>query len=170
MTDDPLQTRTLVRDLMTVGVLTVAPDTALNEVARLLLAKDLEGVVVLDADGSGHGIITHDELLAAYSHPRRETLTAEDIMREGVPELPPDIPLTAAAAMMRDMGVRVVFLNHNANGVIYPAAMLSYKHFLRHLAARSDDDLRDLGTDAQREAPHETFIRRRDEAKRQVDK
>lgn len=160
------EARTLVRDLMTVGVTTVSPDLPLDEVARLLLTKDLEGVVVLDADGSGHGVITPDEIMAAYGHPKRETLTAYDIMREGVPELPPDIPLTAAAALMRDMGVRIVFLNHNANGVIYPAAMLSFKHFMRHLAARSDDQLRDLGIDAAREAPHETFIKKRDESKR----
>lgn len=159
--------RTLVRDLMTVGVMTCALDVPLQQIARVMLDRDLEGVVVLDEEGHGVGIVTQDEVVRGYCHPRAEALTAQDVMREGVPELPPDIPLTAAAAMMQDMGLRVVFLLHNANGIIYPAAMLSYRHILRHLAAEADDELRDLGIDARREAPHETFIRKRDAAKRQ---
>lgn len=158
--------RNLVRDLMTVGVVTCSPDTPLQQLARTMLDKDLEGVVVLDAEGHGIGVVTQDEVVQGYGHPRAETLTAQDVMREGVPELPPDIPLTAAAALMQDMGLRVTFMMHNSNGIIYPAGMLSYRHILRHFAAQSDDELLDLGRDAQREAPHESFIRKRDAAKR----
>ena len=86
-------------------------------------------------------------------------------MTEGVVELPPDIPLTVAAQLMRDMKVRVVFLMHNANGIIYPAATLSYRHFLRHLAAESDEDLRDLGITAERRSPVDIFIEKRDAAR-----
>ncbi|OGO37085.1 MAG: hypothetical protein A2W35_02790 [Chloroflexi bacterium RBG_16_57_11] len=38
----------LVRDLMTVGVATCSPDTPIDDIARLLLDKGLEAVVVLD--------------------------------------------------------------------------------------------------------------------------
>jgi len=89
-------------------------------------------------------------------------------MRPDVPELPPDIPLAAAAQLMRDMGVRVIFLNHHAGGIKYPAAYLTYRHLLRHLAARDGEDLKDLGIKAEREAPLEVFLRRRDEALRKV--
>lgn len=157
----------LVRDLMTVGVKTCAPHLPIGEVARLLLEHDLEGVIVLDHEGHAVGVITPEELVRAYAHPEAANLTAGDIMRDDIPTLPPDIPLTAAAQLMQDMGVRVVFLMHNAAGIIYPAAMLSYRHFLRHLAAQSPDDLRDLGIKAEREAPLVTFIRKRDALRRQ---
>jgi CBS domain-containing protein len=165
MPGDPASPQ-LVRDLMTVGVLTVPPDTPLGDVAGLMLDKDAEGIVVVDGKGHGVGIVTRDELVRGYAHPRADALTAGDVMREGVPELPPDIPLQAAASLMQDMGLRIVFLMHNANGIIYPAAVLSYTHILRHLAAQGEGDLRDLGIDAEREAPLDTFKKKQDAARR----
>ena len=53
-----------------------------------------------------------------------------------VPRVPPDIPLKTAAQIMQDQGVRVLFLTHHAGGIEYPAAYITYKHLLRHLAAR----------------------------------
>jgi len=41
--------------------------------------------------------------------------------------------------------VRAFFLMHNAGGVTYPAAMITYRHLMRHLAAQSDDDLKRHG-------------------------
>jgi hypothetical protein len=89
-------------------------------------------------------------------------------MRPDVPAVPPDIPLTAVAQIMQDMGVRVVYMTHHAGGIEYPAAYLTYKHLLRHLAARDEEELKDLGIKAEREAPLETFFRRRDEALRRA--
>jgi YD repeat-containing protein len=159
--------RLLVRDLMTVGAATCSPNTPMSDVARLVLDRGLEGVVVLDQDGNGIGVVSQDELVQAYTRDDWGNLTAEAIMREGVPQVPPDIPLTAAAQLMQDQGVRVVFLMHHANGVIYPAAVLSYRHLLRHIAAHSDADLQDLGIAAARKPPLEQFTERRDAARRQ---
>jgi CBS domain-containing protein len=159
---------TLVRDLMTVGVPTCPPDTSITAITRLLLEHDHEGVVVLDHEGHAVGVVSQDDLVRAYARDDRASLTAEKMMTEGVPQVPPDIPLTAAAQIMRDLGVRIVFLMHNADGITYPAALLSYRHLLRHLAAGDDADLKDLGIRAEREAPLETFIRRRDEARRKT--
>lgn len=157
--------RLLVRDLMKVGVATCPPHTPLRDIARLLLEADLEGVIVLDTEGHGTGVVTQDELIKAYARQGWETLTAEDIMRPDVPELPADIPLTAAAQLMQDMRVRVVFLMHHSEGISYPAAALSYKHFLRLLAATDDTELHDLGYGATRRKPLDAFIEKRDAAK-----
>jgi hypothetical protein len=54
---------------------------------------------------------------------------------------------------------------HHAGGIEYPAAYISYRHFLRHMAAKDVDDLKDLGIYAYRQSPIEAFIQRR-EAKR----
>jgi CBS domain-containing protein len=158
----------LVRDLMSVGVLTCSPETPIDRLTRLLLDKDLEGIIVLDQQGHAAGTVTHDDLVTAYGRGDYYDLTAEDVMQDGVPQIPPNIPLTAAAQLMQDMNTRIVFLMHHAGGVEYPAAMLSYKHLLRHIAMEELDDLRDLGIEAERESPLEMFVKRRDEARRSV--
>ncbi|MEJ2749201.1 MAG: CBS domain-containing protein [Anaerolineae bacterium] len=158
----------LVRDLMSVGVPTCALDDLVVELARWFLEKNIEGAVVLDEHGHGAGVVTHDELVHAYAQGDYEQLTAQDVMRPEMPVVPPDIPLTAAAQIMQDMGVRVVYMTHHAGGIEYPAAYLTYKHLLRHLAARDEEELKDLGIKAEREAPLETFFRRRDEALRRA--
>jgi predicted transcriptional regulator len=159
--------RKLVRDLMTVGVQTCPMHMPIADVARLLLDRGLEGIVVLDEEGHGVGVVSRDNLARAYGRGDVDHLIAEDVMSEGVPQVPPDIPLAAAAQLMADNGWRVAFLMHNAGGIIYPAAMISTTHFLRHLAAQSDDDLRDLGIKAERQPPAEAFKERRDAARRQ---
>ncbi|MCL4505614.1 MAG: CBS domain-containing protein [Chloroflexi bacterium] len=159
--------RLLVRDLMSVGVATCPPDTPIVEIARLLLDKQLEGIVVLDQEGNAVGSISRDELVQAYTRDDCRDLTAEDVMRDSVPQIPPDVPLIVAAQIMRDKSTRVVFLMHQAGGIQYPAAALSYTNILRHLAARSDAELQDLGTAAARKLPLETFIEKRDAAQRQ---
>jgi CBS domain-containing protein len=156
----------LVRDLMTVGVPTCAPDTAAVDLTRMLLEKDLEAAVVLDAQGNAVGVVSHDELVLAYAHEAYADLTAEAIMREEIPQVPPDIPLTVAAQIMQDQNVRMLFMMHHAGGIEYPAAMLSYKHLLRHMAMKDEAELRDLGIEADRQSPLEAFIQRRDAARR----
>ena len=89
-------------------------------------------------------------------------------MSEGVPELPSDIPLKVAAQLMKDKNVRVAYMNHNSAGIIYPAASISYKHLVRHLAAKDESELKDLGINAERKSPLEQFIERRDEARKKA--
>jgi len=156
----------LVRDLMTVGVPTCKRDTPAGDIARFLLEKNVEGMCVLDEAGNGIGVVGVDELITAYSlKENAQTLTAEDIMREGMPTLQADMPLTLAVQFMRDKGARIAYLIHNAAGIIYPAAFITYHHILRCLAAADESELRDLGIEAERESPVETFIKRRDKAR-----
>jgi CBS domain-containing protein len=158
----------LVRDLMTVGVPTCKWDVPIVDIARFLLEKNVEAMCVLDAEGHGIGVVGADELVWAYAREGYETLIAEDIMSEGVPELPPDISLPVAAQMMKDRGIRVAYMLHNSSGIIYPAAYISYRHLLRHIAAKDESELKDLGLAAERKSPIEQFIERRDEARRKA--
>ena len=162
MPETPLPS--LVRDLMTVGVLTCTPQASIPEIANMLLDHDLDDVIVLD-DGKALGVVGQDDLVAAFSRQDVKTLTAIEVMREGVPQVPPDIPLTAAAQIMRDQGIRTFFLMHHAAGIEYPAAALSYKHYLRLLAAEDSEELKDLGIKAERVLPLEEFINRREATK-----
>ena len=165
MTDN---TPELVRDLMTVGVPTCKTTTPIVEIARFLIENNIEEMVVLGDEGEGVGVCGYKELINAYEREDVRKLTAEEIMTEGVTELPSDIPLTLAAQLLRDKDIRVAYMNHNSAGIIYPAASISYKHLVRHLAAEDESDLKDLGINAERKSPLELFIERRDEARRQA--
>lgn len=158
----------LVRDLMKVGVPTCKTTTSIVEIARFLIENNIEEMVVLGDEGEGIGVCGYKELISAYERDNVRELTAEDIMTEGVPELPSDIPLTLAAQLLRDKNIRVAYMNHNSAGIIYPAASISYKHLVRHLAAKDDAELKDLGINAERKSPLEQFFERRDEARKQA--
>lgn len=158
----------LVRDLMTVGVPTCKWESSIKDIARFLLEHHMEAMCVLDAEGHGIGMVGEQELVAAYGRDDLDELKAEDIMTEGVPELNPDLPLTVAAQMMKDKGIRIAYMLHNSAGIIYPAAFISYRHILRHIAAKDESDLKDLGLAAERKSPLEQFIERRDEARRRA--
>ncbi len=163
-----MTTPALVRDLMTVGVPTCKHDSPAKDIARFLLEHHMEAMCVLDAEGHGIGVVGEQELVAAYGRDNPDELKAEDIMTEGVPELNPDLPLTVAAQMMKDKGIRIAYMLHNSAGIIYPAAFISYRHILRHIAAKDESDLKDLGLAAERKSPLEQFIERRDEARRRA--
>ena len=167
----------LVRDLMKVGVPTCPPETPVDEIARWMLEKSLEAVIVLDPEeGHALGYVSWDELVKVYGERQAMDdergsmagLTANDVMCERIPQVPPDIPLAAAVQLMNDQGVRTLFLMHHAGGVVYPAAYLSYSQILRHIAARNPEELRDLGVGAERKTPLETFIEKRDAARKRA--
>lgn len=161
-------TNFLVRDLMTVGVPTCKYNTPAKDIARFLLEHHVEAMCVLDEEGHAIGVVGEEELVAAYGRDNLDQLTAEDVMSEGVPELGADIPLTVAAQMMKDQKIRIAYMLHNSAGIIYPAAFISYRHILRHMAAKDASELKDLGLAAERKSPIEQFIERRDEARRKA--
>ncbi len=156
----------LVRDLMTVGVPTCKQDMLVTDIARFLLEHNVEGMCVLDKEGNGVGVVGMEELAVAYSREEVRNLTAEDVMREGMPTLKADLPLALAAQMMRDQHTRIAYMIHNSAGIIYPAAYITYRHLVRHLGAESDEELRDLGIEAERKNPLQVFVEKRDAARR----
>lgn len=158
----------LVRNLMTIGVPTCKITTSIVEIARFLIKNNVEEMVVLGHEGEGIGVCGFKELVKAYDREDVRQLTAEEIMLEGVPELPSDIPLKLAAQIMQDKDIRVAYMNHNSAGIIYPAASISYKHLVRHLAAENKEELKDLGFHAERKSPLEQFIERREDARRKT--
>ena len=135
----------LVRNIMTVGVPTCKTTTLALDVARYLLEKNIEEMVVLNEEGEGVGVCGYEQLIGVIGRGDFESLTAEAIMREGVPELPAELSIIAAAQVMKDQGIRVAYMTHNAAGIIYPAASISYWHILRSMTARGGEDLEDLG-------------------------
>lgn len=166
MTNKSKKAPKLIRDLMTVGVFTCPPKTLVVDLVREMLKRELEAAVVQDAEGQAIGVVTLSELVDAYSKGGYKNKTVDEIMRPGLPQLPPDIPVSAAAQIMQDEGVRVIFLMHNAGGISYPAALITFAHILRHMAMETEEDIDDLGIQAKRQAPLDVFLERREQARR----
>lgn len=158
----------LVRDLMTVGVPTCPPATPVDDLARSMIENGWEAVIVLDPEERhALGVVSQADLVRAYTQENPAGKCAEDVMQAAIPRVPPDIPLQAAAQIMQDCGVRALFLMHHAGGIEYPAALITYQHFMRHLAARDPQELQDLGIYASRLSPLQSFNQRRDQRRSQ---
>jgi CBS domain-containing protein len=116
-----------VRDVMTIGVVTAAPDTPLREVARLLHEHAISGIPVVGVDGAVAGVVSEGDLLAKHvARPvarrlpldwflggqhdpeemrRRAAVTAAEAMSSPAITIGPDRPLREAAATMVDRRV-----------------------------------------------------------------
>ena len=153
----------LVRELMTVGVFTCTADTLIADLVPHFLEKNLEEAMVME-DGNAIGVIGREELVSAIENPEWRSLKVVDLMREDFLIIPPDTTLILAIKLMQDKNVRAAFMIHNAGGLIYPAGILTYRHILHLLAAKTPEDLADLGFNASRQSPLEAFIQKRDAA------
>jgi CBS domain-containing protein len=136
----------LVRDLMHIGVPTCPADAPLMETVRTLLRENLEAVIVLDDNGHAVGLLGRQEVVAAYGRSGANThvcepLTAADAMRPDIPEIPPDIPATAAAQIMLDRNVRDMYLMHHDGGISWPAAVLRFEDILRYLVSEPKEEV-----------------------------
>ncbi len=128
-----------VRDLMHIGVTTCPADTPLIEVIHILLRDGLESLIVLDDNGHAAGLFGRREAMAAFglsgiNSRDYKTLTVADAMRPDIPEIPPDIPATAAVQIMLDQDIRAMYLMHHDGGIMWPSAVLRFEDVLHYLA------------------------------------
>jgi CBS domain-containing protein len=121
----------LARDVMTVPVLAVTPDTAVQDIAALLLESRISAVPVVDEEGRVRGIVSEGDLInradAGTRHRRswwlemlngpeeqsREYLRAhgqraEDVMSRDVVATSEDAPLPEIAALLEKHHVKRV--------------------------------------------------------------
>lgn len=150
---------------MHIGVNTCPAGTPLAEAVRLLLRDGLESVVVLDDRGHAVGLFGRREAVAGYarmgiSAGDGEELTVADVMRPNIPQVPPDIPATAAAQLMLDQDVREFYLLHHDGGISWPSAVFRFEDVLRYLAAESEAEVAAMGAGAPRKSPIERFRER----------
>lgn len=55
------------RDIMTKQVVTVSPDTTIEDLGRIFIEKDISGAPVVDDDGNLAGIVTENDLISKNS-------------------------------------------------------------------------------------------------------
>ena len=128
-------TALLVRDLMTIGV-PICRDTEPCGAAATRLdrqAVPCDVIVALDEDGIATGWLTRERLLQQAA-----SRIVGEVMDEDIPTVPPDIPVEAAAQIMRDRGVEYLFLMHDWPGERRPSAMVSLRRIEMELQAWAD--------------------------------
>lgn len=161
--------RKLVRDLMQIGVDTITPDLPIEEIARIILKKDLESIIVLNPeDGNAIGYVTRENLIRAFADENSREQSARNLMIENIPQIPPEMPLTIAAQMMLDNGTRIFYLMHHSAGISYPAAQITLSNIIQYLAADNEGEMSGLGFEAKRKTPVELFLEKRDTARKKL--
>jgi len=140
---------------MTTQVVTVEPETPVEEIARTLLNGRISGVPVLDHDGALVGIVSEGDLMrraalggkgqgsllgALFSqsaqpadHVMAASLTARDVMTVNVKTIDEDTPLAGIAAILEKGGIKRVPVTRN--GVL--VGIVSRANLLHGLAASS---------------------------------
>lgn len=143
-------------DVMTRGVISVTPDTTVEETARLMLERGISGLFVVDKAGDLAGIVTEGDLLRrdelgtqrhrpwwlrvfvspgrqaadfTRSHGRR----VRDVMTTEVISVPGDAELEAVVEIMEEHRIKRVAVTENGR----VAGVISRADLLRALLGRS---------------------------------
>jgi len=119
-----------VREVMTRGVITVAHDTPVNEIVKILVRKDISGIAVTAPDNEAVGVISEIDIIK-FMDKDWDSLTAEDVMSHFVRAVDPETTLRKAADTMKELNIhRLLVLSLSpAPGV--PIGILSASDILR---------------------------------------
>ncbi len=124
----------LARDIMKTDVITVRPETSIEELGRLFIEKDISGAPVVDEDGNLVGIVTENDLISKEKPFHIPTIirifdaiiplesdskveeeirkmaasTVEDICTTDVITIEEDTPLTEIASIMADKRIHLL--------------------------------------------------------------
>ena len=119
-----------VREVMTRGVITVAHDTPVNEIVKILVGKDISGIVVTAPGNEAVGVISEIDIIK-FMDKDWNSLTAEEVMSHFVRAIDPETTLRKAADTMKELNIhRLLVLSLSpAPGV--PIGILSASDILR---------------------------------------
>jgi CBS domain-containing protein len=97
-----------VKELMTKNPATCAPETALQEVAKLMVDRDCGAVPVVDKDGKPIGVVTDRDITCRAVAQGRNPLelVARDCMSEGVVTVSPDTDVDECVDLMEANQIR----------------------------------------------------------------
>jgi CBS domain-containing protein len=157
-------------DVMTRQVVTVAPDTAIEEAVRLMLENRVSGLPVIDAAGAPVGVVTEGDLLRrietgtdkrhsgwirlllgpgrlAAEYTRSHAHKVDEVMTTEVVSVAPDTPLQEVVELMEERRIKRVPVIDGGKlvGIVSRAnlvAALADTLAKERGAALSDDDIR----------------------------
>ena len=119
------------KDIMTEEVITVTPETEIIQAARVLLSNHINGVPVVDEDGSVIGIICQSDLIAQqkkFPVPNLLTLLDGYIPMRSLKNLESEIQKIAAETVAQAMTSNPVSVEPDAS-IEEIAALMTDKYF-----------------------------------------
>lgn len=134
MTTDTVFDSAPVGELMHTPIITCAPDTPLDEVARLLATHRIHAVVVAedaDAEGADWGIVSDIDLVSGAAS-GSVRLCASDMQATPVVMIAPDDSLRHAAQLMGEYQVSRLLVVDSDRG--YPVGIISTLDLAQALA------------------------------------
>lgn len=130
-----MNTRSLVRDLMTSPVATCKRDTPIPQVARQMRDLDVSALIVVDDAGMMEGLISRTDLATLRAHEEYwHGLRAEHVMIQNVVWVPPDSPLSTAIELMLTHKIHRVVVAEDLHGRLKPIGILSLTDVVRDMA------------------------------------
>ena len=94
------------KQLMTSEIVTVSPDTDVEEAVNILIEKSIGSLGVVDDDGNLAGVITSNDFLHVISDGDiDDDATIDEFMTEEVVTIKPDESIQTAAAKMITNGI-----------------------------------------------------------------
>jgi len=136
-----------LRELMTPDPTVCTPETAINEVARMMLEQDCGAIPVVTntQDGCLAGIVTDRDLVVRLLARDKDpaTCTVRDAMSENIAALGPDATLDECVRLMAEVQVRRVPVVDNVGRVV---GMVSQADLARASADRPqlEEDLAEM--------------------------
>ena len=123
----------LVKQIMTNTMVTCRPDTALEEVARMMSDAEVDAVVVVNDTGDLVGLISQFDLLRLFgqdlSRLRAETCSVKDLIVIG-----PEESAAAAAQRMLDKRIhRLIVIDKNDSGTMRARGVISVSDIIRRM-------------------------------------
>ncbi|MFC7212793.1 CBS domain-containing protein [Saliphagus sp. GCM10025334] len=108
-----------VARLMSTDLVTVAPDTLVEDAGQTMLENGISSLVVVDDEGRLEGILTTTDFvtIVAESYPKAET-TVERYMTTDVVTVSPQQPITEVANVMLEHGVHHLPVVDEDEGVV----------------------------------------------------
>ena len=121
-----------VERVMTTGLVSVTPDTPVEEAGHLLLEHDIGSLLVANQDGGLAGIMTSTDFVDVVTRDRStDDHTVEQYMTTGVVTVKPSDSISDAAARMLDDDVQHLPVEADDGNV---AGLVSTTDLTAHLA------------------------------------
>ncbi len=122
----------LVGEVMHKGTVTCSPDTSLQEVVRILSDADVRAIVVVGADYSAQGIISHMDIMAHYGENLAER-HATDVMTREIVSVTPQTPLAEAVRLMVERRIHRLLVAEATSSGLMPVGILSTTDVIRDI-------------------------------------
>jgi CBS domain-containing protein len=116
------------------GIISCEINTSLLEAAKLMVAEDISGLVVVDQHGYLEGVITRTDLLQAFQHnPRWVDQTVSEQMNKNVVTVSPQDHLGEVARLLIDRRIHRVVVVEENQGLKRPVGVISDADLLYHM-------------------------------------